>query len=341
MNRFDRILGIVLRLRSNERLSASQLAAQFAVSRRTIYRDIETLSLLGVPVYSERGRDGGIRLLEGYFLPTLMFSTKEAISLLLGLAFLQRIKHKPFAAELGSAEQKLLAALPERLQIVLQNARQLIGFEEVPDDIFHPEPGDGQTNSRLQNPILTHFLQAILDDKFIQLQYQSPYDHEARWIEATPMGMFWDRNRWYLVGQEDGQPNAPRLWRADRVVQLRLGGERGEKRPFFDIQSLLNHNWLETAMRAWQQEAPVKIQLTPAQAERLQQDWYYRHAQFELSSNGQTIMTFGEDNQEAVLALVRWLGKDAILLEPKAWQQQLQQELRHMLAAYEQHLQQT
>ena len=88
MNRFDRILGIVLRLRSNERLSASQLAAQFAVSRRTIYRDIETLSLLGVPVYSERGRDGGIRLLEGYFLPTLMFSTKEAISLLLGLAFL-------------------------------------------------------------------------------------------------------------------------------------------------------------------------------------------------------------------------------------------------------------
>ena len=334
MNRFDRILGIVLQLRSGAAVSASQLAEQFAVSRRTIYRDIETLSLLGVPVYSERGRGGGIRLLEGYFLPPLMFSTKEAISLLLGLTFLHKLAHKPFAAELALAEQKLLAAIPERLRLLLQNIRQTLNFEEISHDIFHPEPDTGQTGGRSENRVLSHFLQAILDDKRVKLRYQSPYGGQVRVIEAVPLGMFWDRNRWYLAGEQDNREDSVRLWRADRVMQIQLGREVGEEWPSFDIQSLLNHNWLGTAMHIWQQEAPVKIQLTPTQTERLQQDWYYRHAHYETFDDGQIIMTFGEDNREVVLALLRWLGPGAILLEPEAWRAQVVAELQEMLAAY-------
>ena len=87
-------------------------------------------------------------------------------------------------------------------------------------------------------------------------------------------------------------------------------------------------------MRMWREEAPVRIQLTPAQAERLQQDWYYRQAHFEADGNNQVIMTFGEDNREMVLALLRWLGPGAVLLEPGEWQQQIVAELQQMLAAY-------
>jgi predicted DNA-binding transcriptional regulator YafY len=343
MNRFDRILGIVLQLRGGTAVAASQLTTQFNVSRRTIYRDIETLSLLGVPVYSEQGRGGGFKLLEGYFLPPLMFSTKEAVSLLLGLTFLHRLAHKPFASELAIAEQKLLAALPERLQQLLQNVRQIINFEEISNDIFHTEPddaldgdmpsGEGK-NGRSPNPILTHFLQAILDNKRVKLRYQSPYSQQVRALEAVPLGMFWDRNRWYLVGEQVNREDAVRLWRADRVVQIQLGRDVRGERPLFDIQALLNHNWLGTAMHRWREESPVKIQLTLAQAERLQQDWYYRHAHFEAGADGHIIMTFGEDNREVVLALLRWLGPGAVLLEPKEWQQHLRHELQQMLAAH-------
>lgn len=338
MNRFDRILGIVLQLRSGTAVSATQLAAQFAVSRRTIYRDIETLSLLGVPVYSERGRGGGIRLLAGYFLPPLMFSTKEAVALLLGLIFLHKLTHKPFAAELAVAEQKLLAAIPERLQRLLQDVDNIINFEEIGDDIFHPEPGEEQSSGRLEKEtqVLTLFLQAILDDKLVRLHYQSPYGGDVRVLEARPLGMFWDRNRWYLVGQPDGREDTERLWRADRVVQIQLGRETGVERPPFDIHTHLNHHWLEAAMRMWREEAPVKIQLTTSQAERLQRDWYYRQAHFETAGDdSQIVMTFGEDRQELVLALLRWLGPGAILLEPAAWRPQAAAELREMLAAYE------
>lgn len=74
MNRLDRALGILLWLRCRKTVSAAELAKQFEVFQRTIYRDIETLSELGIPVYAEMGRAGGFRLLDGYFLPPVMFS---------------------------------------------------------------------------------------------------------------------------------------------------------------------------------------------------------------------------------------------------------------------------
>src|SRR5260370_34031847 len=66
MNRFERALGILLHLRSGKEISASDLAQRLEVSRRTIYRDMDVLSTLGVPIYAERGHAGGFRLLEGY-----------------------------------------------------------------------------------------------------------------------------------------------------------------------------------------------------------------------------------------------------------------------------------
>src|SRR5215467_12463781 len=111
MQRFNRILGILLFLRSGHLASASALARHFSLSTRTIYRDVEVLSALGVPLYAERGREGGFRLLEGYFLPPLMFTQGEAIALLVGLTLQRNLQATPFPTERELAERKLLAAL--------------------------------------------------------------------------------------------------------------------------------------------------------------------------------------------------------------------------------------
>ena len=124
MNRFDRMLGLLLLLRSGKPMAANALAQKFEVSRRTIYRDLDTLSELGVPVYAERGREGGFQLLDGYFLPPLMFSTGEAVSLILGLALWRSLHARPFIADLESAERKLLAIMPAHLRETLSQADQ-------------------------------------------------------------------------------------------------------------------------------------------------------------------------------------------------------------------------
>lgn len=343
MNRFDRILGILLFLRSGKSVSTVDLAKRFDVSRRTIYRDMETLSALGVPVYAERGREGGFHLLQGYFLPPLMFSTREAVSLLLGLTFLHSLPAKPFRAELETAEEKLLAAVPDNLRPILTAAQKIIGCENQSADIFHPEPSfppslqgslSEDTKKVTESNIVSCFLQAILDQKTIVLHYHSPYRSSAETFTAEPYGLFWDRNHWYLVGKRMGTDASMRLWRADRVLDITLHTLTRLSSSEFDVRALLGRRWLQSAMEQWRREAPVQIRLSPQQAQRLQQDWYYRHAHFEQVAESHVVMTFGEDNCAVVLELLRWLGPGAELIAPKAWRSLLKAELHQMFASY-------
>jgi len=338
MGRFDRLFGILLVLQQARSVSATQLARQFEVSTRTIYRDLQALSALGVPLYATRGHGGGIRLLEGYFLPPLTFSRGEAIVLLLGLTLLRSLRTFPFPEEVETAVQKLLVAVPDPLRTTLMQAEKVIGFERLPGDIFHPEPPPApQTGGDTsESQIVTTFLQCILNRSLVHLRYRSPYQlPERQATTAIPLGLFWDRDHWYLAGRRADGDAAMRLWRADRVVSL-MGGSSAMNTPAaFDIQDLLGRAWLRSAMDHWQRTAPVIIRLTRPQAERLQQDWYYRHARFEERAGDQMIMTLGEENQTIVFELLRWLGPGAELVEPQAWRAQMKAELQQMLAIYD------
>lgn len=345
MQRFDRLFGILLFLRSKPSLTAAELARQFAVSTRTIHRDLETLSTLGVPLYAERGRQGGVRLLPGYFLPPLMFTQQEAIALLLGLTLQGSLRATPFPIERAMAEKKLLAALPDTLRSLLTKAEQLVVFEQTPSDIFHPEPTqhepEGATSRTAeeadlqQSRTISTFFQAVLDGNLVLMQYASPYQMHERSVLVEPLGLLWDRDRWYLAGRLAEREERPvRLWRADRVLQITPRRPMVPARHAFDVRALLGRTWLQSAMEQWRQLSPVKIRLSSTQAERLQADWYYRHAHFEPITEQQVIMTFGEKDPTFVLELLRWLGPGAELLEPHAWREQMREELRQMLASY-------
>ncbi len=213
----------------------------------------------------------------------------------------------------------------------------MIGFEHFPDDIFHPEPTpalqtDGDAS---ESHIVTTFLQAILNRSLVHVRYRSPYHPPVRQETIViPLGLFWDRNHWYLVGRKRDVDAVMRLWRTDRVVSLTEASEALSTPNVFDIQDLLGHTWLRPAIDQWQRNAPVVIRLTRSQAERLQRDWYYQHARFEESAGNQVIMTIGEENQMIVFELLRWLGPGAELVEPRAWRGQMKEELQQMLSIY-------
>jgi predicted DNA-binding transcriptional regulator YafY len=344
MNRFDRALGILLLLRSGSSRSAADLARHFEVSPRTIYRDVETLSLVGVPVYAERGREGGFRLVEGYFLPPVMFTRTEAVSLLLAVTMLRSLRTRPFSAELETAEEKLLAAVPKSLRQVLSEARKVIGAESAPGDAFHPEPSGleisrapaaSDTPPAAESDVVSVYLQAILDASAISLQYRSPYRATAGTHRVEPLGIFWDRDRWYLAGKLPGGTGELKLWRADRVLDLKPVMGATERGSDFDVRELLGRKWLQPAMEAWARESPVRIRISTQQKERLCTDWYYRYAAYEDLPNNRVLMTLGEDRAEVVFDLLRWLGPGAELIEPESWRAAFKAQLASMLSDHE------
>jgi len=81
----NRLLEIVYILLNQKNTTAKQLAERFSVSQRTIYRDIDALSLAGIPVYTEKGKGGGISLLPEFVLSKSILSDKEQNEILSSL----------------------------------------------------------------------------------------------------------------------------------------------------------------------------------------------------------------------------------------------------------------
>jgi predicted DNA-binding transcriptional regulator YafY len=337
MNRLDRIMGILLLLRGGRVVSATDLAKRFEVSVRTIYRDIEELGGLGVPVEAEMGRTGGFRMGEGYFLPPVTLSPEEAASLLLGIILMRRLRVLPFPKEADFAERKLLAALPEETRKLMERASRLIGFERVPADLLHPEPDDpvaaGESDPE-EAEIVGRFLRAVLSRSRVRMKYRSPYRAEEPVRDVEPRGIIWDRDRWYLVGDVEVRSGEPRLWRSDRILDISAGPSMRPTKEGFDVEPLLDRTWLGKAMERWRAGPTAKVALTAAQAATLKRDWYYAHALYEDLGGGRVAMTYGEDDPAATAALVRWLGPGAELLEPAEWRPLVADGLRRMLEAH-------
>jgi predicted DNA-binding transcriptional regulator YafY len=185
-----------------------------------------------------------------------------------------------------------------------------------------------------ESQIVEIFLQAVLNRRTVHIRYRSPYRTDESSRTISPLGLFADRDLWYLVGRRLGETGEPRLWRADRVLEIRPQTRPAETEPTFDVRRLLDRAWLTAAMTDWEREARVTIRLNAPQLERLRRDWYYGRATFTHVEENRFEMTFGQDDRLAVLELVRWLGPGAELIEPAAWRTDLRVELTEMVDLY-------
>lgn len=209
MRRADRLFQIVQNLRHERVITARQLAQELEVSERTIYRDIQDLSLSGVPITGEAGQ--GYRLLRGYHLPPLMFTEEELESLLLGARMVRAWTDKGLARAAHSALQKIESVVPDRLKPEF-NKQDMI----VPDFPMEGKAGDQ----------LLVIRQAIREQKKITIDYtREDGQHSNRIVH--PLGLFYWGKVWTLVAWCELR-NAFRHFRLDRMQQVAMPGQSFE-----------------------------------------------------------------------------------------------------------------
>jgi predicted DNA-binding transcriptional regulator YafY len=188
--RASRLLAILMLLQVRGCMSASALAAEFEVSVRTIHRDIDQLSAAGVPVYAERGRDGGFRLHDDYQTKLTGFSVEEAQYLFLaGLG--AAAADLGVAPALAAAELKLAASLPAE-----QGARAKHFAER-----FLFDPTDWY-RSRERPTFLAMTAQALWQSRRLRMTYES-WDKQVERV-VDPLGIVLKSGTWYLVAASRG-----------------------------------------------------------------------------------------------------------------------------------------
>ncbi|TYC49322.1 WYL domain-containing protein [Rhodobacterales bacterium] len=332
MNPIERALGILLLLTGGKLVPATVLADRFQVSLRTVYRDIDRLIALGVPVDAERGAEGGYRLASGYLQPPVALTRNETAALLSAMALVRSSRTVPLAGDLTSAEKKLLASLPKTVHGLLKETHRIVGIEPIPPDIFHA--GTKAEATEDWQKALDGFMAGILDGKRVRFEHINPARETVREHDVEPYGIMFDRDLWYLAGR-CVDTDVLKVYRADRVRNLEVSGLFFRPNKEFSIESLLGGAWLSQAMRRWEKEEQIaKILITPQQARQLSADWYYRHAVFTPACDGRIMVSVPNTSRARVLPLIRWLGPGAELIEPQDLRRELAAELAELARLY-------
>src|SRR5688500_1239302 len=188
MNRMDRLMGIMLEIQASNGKRVEDLARHFETSKRTIYRDIQALCEMGVPLIAEVGR--GYTLTQGYFLPPLAFTVDEAALLLLGVDAIASSFDTEYRAAAEWAGRKIQWILPEDVSLRVAALRDSLRIVN--------------TASLLPQEVETlHLLRrAIFKQQTVRFRYYARYpdDGHVSLRDADPYGLIFVDGAWFMVG---------------------------------------------------------------------------------------------------------------------------------------------
>ncbi|MBL8507427.1 helix-turn-helix transcriptional regulator [Chitinimonas sp. JJ19] len=321
--RSSRLLSILMLLQWRGCLSATVLAREFEVSVRTIYRDVDALSASGVPVYAERGRQGGITLHPGYRTRLTGLTPGEAESLpLAGIATVAR--DLGLGAEAAAAQLKLMASLPvDAGEGALRIARR-----------FHIDPLPWYHRAETA-PCLPELASAVWRERCIQIDYEN-WQGQTR-HELEPLGLVLKGGLWYLVASRRGKP--PRSYRVASIRSITVL-ERTFSRPAsFDLAV----HWPASVadFERWLMKDIATVRLSAEGCRILRAVSPMAAEQVEASSRPSTREHWIEaempiETPEYSARQLLRLGAEVEVLAPAALRLALQQEARAVLALYRQ-----
>lgn len=210
IKRISRLTAILTQLQTIKGLTAKSLAHKFGVSTRTIYRDIKTLEKAGVPILNEEGK--GFALVEGYRIPPVMFTEKQANALILAEQLVLKNNDSSFVKDYSEAIDKIKSIL----KYTIKDKANLLAERTKYRQVLHRERSSDNL-SDLQNALTNYSL--------VKIQYTNKEGSTTdRLIE--PFALLSSEN-WYLVAWCRLRKQF-RFFRLDRIQNVEVQAENFE-----------------------------------------------------------------------------------------------------------------
>lgn len=196
--KIERLMYIIVALLSRKFLLAKDIAEEFQVSVRTIYRDIDTLTLAGIPIYSQRGTNGGFYIDENYKLNTLLFSDSEK-------QLIQEISH---SLSLTYANNSI-KGLEDKMNYLMQKRKteKSAHFFDI-------------TLWKTNQQSFDNIEYAIENSFIIEMEYTS-FENKTTVREIEPINLVFKSYNWYLYAFCKMR-NSNRLFKVSRIRNLKL-----------------------------------------------------------------------------------------------------------------------
>jgi predicted DNA-binding transcriptional regulator YafY len=255
--RADRLVSLVLLLRQHGRLSAATLARELEVSTRTVLRDIEALSAAGVPVYAERGRNGGFALLPGFRTELTGLNHDEALALLVA-GSRRGAQAFGLGSALASAMLKVVDALPESYRATASDAARRVLIDPETDLLSRRLVAE-----EVPDAIVAEVRRAVFAGHKLRIRYAA-VGQAPEWRTVDPIGLVTVRDQGYLLATRSG---ADRTYRLSRVLAAEQLAEPAQRPHHVD----LDRAWQDrsTRFRTGGDQVTALVRVNPARREDL------------------------------------------------------------------------
>lgn len=213
MKKMERLVGIIYALQENKKLTAKEISEIFEVSERTIYRDIDALSQLKVPIRAFEGYSGGYEIDEKYFVPSIAFNENEILYLLICLKLGEIIRVPNMQEDYKTLRYKLLNILDCDTKEKYMKLLSRIFFEV--NKIY--------INDYKQD-VIKNIIESFIQYRDLIIEYYTPKKDECLKRKITPYDLCFDSGGWYITAYCHLR-KSKRVFRLDRIKGIDISEE--------------------------------------------------------------------------------------------------------------------
>lgn len=301
----NRLLGMIYILMKQGTVTAAELAERFEVSVRTIYRDMDTLSAAGIPIYAKKGKNGGICLTEQFVLNKMLLTQKEQQEILSGLISLRETR--------AEGEENILQKLGEF-------------FKTEPVDWLAIDLSDWSGNrEQLYEDVKT----AILGRKLVRFDY---YGKQAQMSRRTvePVQLLFKEYTWYLKAY-CRERSAWRIFKLFRMKRLEILDETFEPREESGQKG--DDNSSDGRKEPESPFTVIDIWIDKKEAYRIYDR--FEENEIEVLPDGNFMVHMRADVDDWVYGVILGFGPSVEVLAPEAVRQEVRRRIRDMAGRYE------